>query len=204
MRDATTRAERFAHRYDDNVAPINREIVDPLRKVPGREATPYVDPATGGINARLLLLLSDPGPMAAGNEAASGMLSWDNDDDTAAMCRNLFARAGISWSNCVPWNVVPWPKRTLSAADWREGISLLPELLLRVPHIEVVLPLGIQVGRAWDKLIGQHPSLGELEDPRGPHPSKRGLTFNPNGERQSRDVGIQQLEAVFASAAALL
>lgn len=76
------RAERFAARYDGVAEPLNL-FVDELRDVRRTGDIPYVDPRCGGVEARLLTLLMDPGPKAHGNPEASGLLSWDNDDPTA-------------------------------------------------------------------------------------------------------------------------
>lgn len=204
MSDSEERNARLAQRYAAHVEPINRGIVDRLRRSPGRSETPYVDPASGGVNALLLLLLSDPGPRAAGSGRSSGMISWDNDDDTAEMCARLFAEVGISWQDALPWNVVPWPTSSLRRADWEAGGRIVLDLLDLCPRLVCVLPLGIQVGREWDALRRSSRRAAGLTRLTGPHPSKRGLTFSPDGHRQARTEGVRQLEDVFARASLLI
>src|SRR5687768_11017121 len=53
---------------------------------------PLFDPASGGVNAKVLLLLKSPGPASSG----SGLNSPDNDDPTAANVFAAMAEAGLS------------------------------------------------------------------------------------------------------------
>lgn len=204
MRDPAVRASRLARRYEAHVAPINRDIVDELRKQPGNEGTPYTDPEAGGVDAELLFLLRDPGPKAAGNVSSSGLLSWDNDDDTAELCAEQFERAGIPWRAAVPWNVVPWPRATIRDSDWRAGRAVLARLLAVSPRLKCVMPLGIEVAREWALLAQTDAHAASLVVFRGPHPSRRGLTFAQDGTRQTLLDGVTQLEEAFDRAAGLL
>lgn len=204
MRDPDVRTARYAARYDDHVAAINREVVDRLRRTAGREATPYVDPTTGGVDARLLFLGIDPGPKAAGGTNASGMLSWDNDDDTAAMCARHFELSGIPWSAAMPWNVVPWPTPSLRSIDFAHGRATLAELLGVLPNVVIIMTLGITVHRQWQLVLATGGKSKLIQEVRTPHPSKRGLTFDVDGNRQSRAAGERQLREAFVRIAEML
>ena len=61
MADAGFRDQQWLNRYSDHIAPINR-LVNELRNDGIHGWAPYVAPMYGGVNARLLSALRDPGP----------------------------------------------------------------------------------------------------------------------------------------------
>jgi hypothetical protein len=65
--------------------------VDELRSE-GRGWAPYVAPIYGGVNARLLSVLRDPGPMTDPTARGSGFLCLENDDPAAERFATLLAR----------------------------------------------------------------------------------------------------------------
>ena len=65
-----------------HVAPINA-LVDDLRQW-GRGWVPYVAPIYGGVNAQMLSVLRDPGPMTDSAGKGSGFLCLENDDAAAS------------------------------------------------------------------------------------------------------------------------
>lgn len=62
MADRAFRREQEAGRYAPHVQPVN-EFVDALREPDGRGWLPHVAPWHGGVEARVLSVLRDPGPM---------------------------------------------------------------------------------------------------------------------------------------------
>ena len=196
MRDPNVRARRFAARYDEPASSLNR-FVDQLRSARGVADVPYVDPTCGGAKARLLTLLMDPGPMAHGRNEASGMLSWDNDDPTAAEMARQLAGVGISWDLAVPWNASPWPGSAQPAA----AQDALVHFLGLLPDLEVCMPMGGKAQAAWDRLLRDEPGFTRIHRIDAPHPSIRGLT---RGGRQTADVGKAVLRDAFAKAALVL
>jgi len=60
MADPVVRNEQWQRRFDTHIEPINL-LVDELR-ISERGWLPYVAPMYGGVNARLLSVLRDPGP----------------------------------------------------------------------------------------------------------------------------------------------
>jgi hypothetical protein len=80
MADPVFRNEQWQRRFDTHIEPINL-LVDELR-ISERGWLPYVAPMYGGVNARLLSVLRDPGPKTR-SEDGSGFLSMENDDPTA-------------------------------------------------------------------------------------------------------------------------
>lgn len=66
-----------------HVAPLN-DLADRIAEAEGlgRGEVPYVDPDTGGVGARMLVLLDNPSTKAE-SATGSGLLSLDNNDRTA-------------------------------------------------------------------------------------------------------------------------
>lgn len=110
MRDADFRAEQLNGLRAGHIAPIT-DLVDHLRNSGQGLWAPYVAPMYGGIHARLLSVLRDPGPKTNVDRGGSGFLSMENDDATAERISGLFAEAGIEASEIVPWNAYPWYQR---------------------------------------------------------------------------------------------
>jgi len=74
-------ADKRRRIHDRHVAPLNR-LVEEMNA--GREhLAPWFDPDGGGISARVLFLLENPGRRATAT-GGSGFISADNKDDTAA------------------------------------------------------------------------------------------------------------------------
>lgn len=88
MAHASFRTEQEAGRYADHVRPINK-LVDELSDSE-RGWMPHVAPAHGGVNARVLTILRDPGPMTR-TGTGSGFLCVENDDQTAQTQMELMA-----------------------------------------------------------------------------------------------------------------
>src|SRR5258708_3149377 len=77
MADGKFRLEQHQPRYAPHVRPIN-EMVDGLRDQDGRGWMPHVAPWHGGVQARVLSVLRDPGPKTA-DDVGSGFLCVEND-----------------------------------------------------------------------------------------------------------------------------
>lgn len=152
--DPSVVAAKMARIREPHVAPLN-ELADRVAEAEGlrRGEVPYVDPDTGGVNARMLVLLDNPSTKAESTSGAS-LLSLDNNDRTARNCREAYARHGVDWGDVVHWNVVPFPvagvknggstpaERARGAHWTREAVSLLPNL-------EIVLLLGGSARDGW-------------------------------------------------------
>ena len=126
---------------------------------------PLFDPASGGVNSKVLLLLESPGPASSG----SGFNSPDNDDPTAANVFAAMAEAGLSRRVSLSWNVVPWhlKNREPSPADLRAAVPYLVELLRMLTALKAVVVLGRPAGTGWT-LSGRGHKLKVFN---APHPS---------------------------------
>jgi uracil-DNA glycosylase len=155
-KDSAFLAAKQARLWESHVGPIN-QFVDQIRHEIAREwqeahqsaappvFVPYVDPDSGGIQARVLFVLESPaGPAALG----SGMLSADNNDETAKNVWRSYQASGMPRTYGLHWNAVPWyvgdgkKNKKVTASDVTRGRDYLCQLLDLAPSIRVVLALG--------------------------------------------------------------
>ncbi|RKT68959.1 uracil-DNA glycosylase [Saccharothrix variisporea] len=155
---------------------------------------PLFDPASGGINAKVLLLLESPGPKSVA-KGGSGFISLDNDDQTAVNGFTAMAEAGLSRQVCLNWNVVPWylSGHAPTPADLRAAIPYLVELLRMLKSLKAVVVLGTPAGTGWN-LSGKGYGLKVFN---APHPSPQSI----NRDRATR---WPQLVEAFRQAAAAI
>jgi uracil-DNA glycosylase len=135
---------------------------------PDGASVPDVDPCDGGTRARVLFLLEAPGPKAV----ASGFVSRNNPDETAKNTFELQAEAGLSRSDVVLWNVVPWyigDGRRIRAARGADVVAAavwLDRFMALLPALRAVVLVGNAASRvAPDRFARQIPVL------RSRHPS---------------------------------
>lgn len=155
-KDSAFLAVKQARLWEGHVAPIN-QFVDRIRFETAEEwaqshqgapppvFVPYVDPDSGGTQARVLFVLESPaGPAALG----SGMLSADNDDETAKNVWRAYQASGMPRTYGLHWNAVPWyvgdgkRNRKVTPADVERGKGYLLQILDLAPAVNVVLALG--------------------------------------------------------------
>lgn len=159
MRSADFRAEQRECRFDAHIAPIN-EFVGTLQNLDGRGWLPEVAPLHGGIDARVLSILRDPGPKTLDDGGGSGFLCVENDDPTAETQAQLFSDRGIPLRTVLPWNAYPWYIDRKPRADELElGAEVLGRLVDLVPTLRVVLLQGKDAESVWKRLQKQRPSL---------------------------------------------
>lgn len=117
--------------------PIHR-LVERIRSDTG-SAVPDIAPEGPGIDAKVLVVLRDPGRLGALKTRVLSPLR--NNDQTAKNQRALFAAAGLDSAVCVFWNAVPWDLRGRkpSRSDVRGGAGYLAALveLFTVPPVVV-------------------------------------------------------------------
>jgi hypothetical protein len=158
MADAGFREQQWSRRYDPHIAPINR-YVDQLTAEGGRGWAPYVAPIYGGVHARLLSVLRDPGPMTR-TDVGSGFLCMENDDATAEAISRLCSDAGIDAQDIVPWNAYPWYiNRAPNGSEVDSGVEPLKHVIDLLPQLRVVMLHGGSAHAAWKKLTRRYPSL---------------------------------------------
>ncbi|HET8994982.1 MAG TPA: GreA/GreB family elongation factor, partial [Rhodococcus sp. (in: high G+C Gram-positive bacteria)] len=148
--DKAYRDEMYRRRADPNVRSIN-SYVDRLRSERPGVFIPYVAPTYGGVHARLLTLMQDPGPKTdPANHNGSGMICLENADLTAARQKYFMGQAGIDVSQIVSWNAYPWPKpHPQTDASDRAAAAALRGFLELLPHLEVMILNGVVARRVW-------------------------------------------------------
>jgi hypothetical protein len=191
-RESNEVARKLARLREPHVAPLTA-FVERLRvERGGGEAVPWFDPAEAGTRARILILLEAPGPRATGPggprpaSAGSGIISPDNDDQSAANMWHLLREAGIERArDVVTWNVVGWYVgdgtriRAVTVRDMDEARESLRALIRLLPNLRVVVLLGRKASRAWARAA---PASG-VEVVEAPHPSPRALNGRPDRRR---------------------
>ena len=170
MRAPAVRASRLAAIREPHVAPLNQYVDDLRRRT--RLEVPWIDPADGGVNARILFLLEKPGPMTStmGKKAGSGFISSDNDDPSAENSFLFWQRVGMPRSLVARWNVIPgWNgTRKITTSELDAGVGELKTLLPLLPEIRSVVFVGKQAAKAA-KLVRR---LGDFHFFESAHPSR--------------------------------
>lgn len=196
------RDRQWADRYAPHIAPVN-EYVDELREM-GRGWAPYVAPLHGGVEARVLSILRDPGP-ATQDEVGSGFICVEKDDGSAELQSILLEEAGISLYELLPWNAYPWYiNRKPKACELDAGVETILHLLELAPKLEVVLLQGGDADHAWRRLLRIVPGVERergLTVVRTFHPSPQALFVRDPAERAAR---VARRRAAFHEVAALL
>ena len=159
MRDPQFRQQQKDGLRAPHVAPINA-LVDELIDPAGRGWVPYVAPAYGGVNARVLNIHRDPGPKTHSDLGGSGFLSPENDDASAERFATLLDSAGIAVGETLSWNAYPWYiGRKPRAAELEAGVEPLRRLVALLPNLRVVMLHGGDARNGWKRLARRHPDL---------------------------------------------
>jgi hypothetical protein len=157
------RKEQWDRRFAPHICEIN-EYVESLACERGE--VPYVAPLYGGVNARLLTILRDPGPMTQIGKG-SGFICMENDDPTAEALCKYYQDAQIPAQHIVPWNAYPWYiNKKPSIAQLRAGAETISHLIKILPKLQVVMLHGNEAHKVWTFLsedILQHIAMHEIK-----------------------------------------
>ena len=202
MSNVSYRNEQWNCRYDSHIAPVNY-FVDTLRGY-GYGEIPYVAPIYGGVNAKLLTILRDPGPMTQVG-IGSGFISMENDDATAETICNYYSDAGINAEDVMPWNAYPWYiNRTPKTFELERAVEPFIELLSMLPKLKVIMLHGCTAKNFWKKLVKQHQGLlfnKDLHVIETYHTSKQAFWHK---DREVRAQRRENLKKAFADASRIL
>jgi len=107
---------------------------------------PGFDPENGNEHAKYLFVLEAPGPKAV----ATGVVSFDNPDRTAANFRAQLQEAGIDRKDIAIWNVVPWYLgngegtriRSALARDVKLGLTYLEAVIQAIGGLRCIVLVG--------------------------------------------------------------
>jgi Uracil DNA glycosylase superfamily. len=186
MSDKDFLADQCSRLHEAHIAPITG-FVDSLRTP--KMWLPYVAPMHGGVNARMLTILRDPGKGTL-YETGSGMLSVENDDQTAETQFGLMEQAGLTPADFTPWNAYPWfIDRNPTDAELLDASPTLVGLLELLPNLVVVMLQGGQAQAAWRIALEAQPSLRRrrLITLETYHPSVQALR-TPSPEERARRI----------------
>ena len=193
MRYTAVRARRKSLIWEPHVEQLN-QYVDKLRAYTRMEV-PYVDPLLGGVEASLLFVFQDPGPMTAATKG-SGFLSLNNDDRTAEFTNNSLRSMKIPWKEILFWNAVPWHGSNLTAPEIKRGTQTLRELIHLLAELQAVVLVGNVAKQAGKYLAhdgfaryekgGENILLGHRNQPKifsSYHPSRKSAVQRTRIER---------------------
>ncbi len=179
------------HQEEAHVAPINKFVAQ-LQDRDGRGWMPEIPPTCGGVRARVLTVLRDPGKYTL----RSGLLSIENRDPTTTAQMALFDKFGIPYCDVLPWNAYPWYiDRKPAKQELDAGAVVLADLVDLAPHLRVVLLQGNEAAAAWDRVVRSRPRLVEqrgLEVLKCIHPSPQALWTNDATQREARKLKQQR------------
>jgi hypothetical protein len=106
------------------------------------------------------------------------MLCIENDDDSAALQRDLLASAGITPRDLTPWNAYPWfrydQNSGLTSPKITEGPDPLRWIVDNMQDLEVALLQGGEAQTLWKRFARKAPRLAgryavvETYHPAGP------------------------------------
>ena len=149
---------------------------------------PWADPDSGGIHSRILFLHESPGPAASAGHG-SGVISTDNNDQSAARFWRLSREARLDRRSYIPWNVVPWyVSSTAKAANAAnaDAIAALPYLhqfVSLLTELRVVVVMGGFAEHWWLRYL-RRPDSPVLPLVCSPHSSASARRSRPDFERE--------------------
>jgi hypothetical protein len=166
---------------ESHVRPLNTLVTDWNE---GGRQVPWADPDSGGTTSRILFLHESPGPAAAAAHG-SGVISPDNNDQTAQPFWRLSHLAGLDRTSYINWNVVPWyvsATRTAATPTKRDASDALPYLhqfVSALTGLRVVVVMGGFAEHWWLQYLRQ-PESPVLPLITSPHPSASARRSRPH------------------------
>ena len=151
MKNAEYRLQQCAKKFDYPIGPINQLVCELNEN--NELKVPFVAPIYGGVNARMLSIMRDPGPMAD-EQKGSGFIGMENDDPTAERLCNLCERH-LQVSDLMLWNSYPWYINSIpKVAQLKAGLEPLKRLLDLLPNLRVIMLHGVVTKDSW-KFFGE-------------------------------------------------
>lgn len=115
----------------------------------------------GGIQARLLTVLTSPGTAAHAAPRGTGFLCIENPDPAAANMKNLLAEARISPLDMIPWNACPWFTKEAKPTTEELNVGVDPwiKLIALLPDLRAIMLLGGAAHDGWRRVLRRRPDL---------------------------------------------
>lgn len=178
---------------DPDVQPL-REWLDRFHQLYPARRCPHFDPASGGVSARVLVVLKSPGKRPVGDAAQdAAFVSIDNPDETSANLWRALEEAGLDQREVLLWNIVPWylaaEAKGPTADDLAAGSKALYELLALLPNVQTVVLAGGEAQKSWEKHLAYRVTRRTVSVP------------NPGPQALTRAGATAKLQAGLKSAA---
>jgi uracil-DNA glycosylase len=176
----------------EHVAPLN-DLVRQWRASTGPPRfVPWFDPDSGGTAARVLILLQSPAAstIQSGPEALS---SEDNPNASSRALRAARIEAGLSRTDCLRWNIIPWAVpggRAPTVADLDAARAALHAVLCLLPELSGIVTLGGHALTGVMRYFTLHPDPVIVRVLAAPHPSP--ANGHRRAERHERTVRALQ------------
>lgn len=193
--------ERHARLGEPHVAPL-MTLVARIADETG-EHVPAVDPESGGVDSRILVLRRDPRCSAVRGPA---MTSVHRDDPASGNLLVCLEAAGLTVGDVLFWHVVPWwiddPARSdgarrSPAQQARRAAPYLAAIVALLPRLRAVVLLGRDTEQAWARAVGAQALPADVVVFTAPHPSPLAWnTREPDGTPRR-----ERTKAAFAHAA---
>lgn len=186
LKDTHELALRLERIDEPHVRALN-DFVRDLRKERDERAVPWFDPDGAGVNARILFLAEAPGPQSTA-QSGSGIISPDNDDQTAENTYRFRDAAGADPACLTHWNIVPWyvgdgsKIRGATVTDLADAAPSLERLLGLLPRVRVVMLVGSKAQLGWER--HRPASAAGLPTVACPHPSATNVNTRPGTKDQ--------------------
>lgn len=184
-RDRAFLTGKLSRIHDPHIAPLNG-LVEAWH-AQGMQV-PWADPDSGGIHSRILFLHESPGPAASARHG-SGIISPDNNDQTAARFWRLSRDAGLPRNAYINWNIVPWyvsatgANANASPADGRAALPYLHQFVSLLTALRVIVLMGGFAEHWWLRYLrrADSPVLALIV---APHPSASARRSRPDFEQE--------------------
>lgn len=160
--------------WASHVAPLNR-LAERWRRdeTEGMRFVPWFDPDSGGVHARVLILLESPAASTV-QTGPTALSSEDNDNPSSRAFRAARIESGLDRADYLRWNIIPWASsapRAPSPTALDAARPALHELLQCLPQLTGIVALGNSALTGMMRYLTLHadplivPVLG------APHPS---------------------------------
>ncbi|HBC5730386.1 TPA: uracil-DNA glycosylase [Escherichia coli] len=139
---------------------------------------PWIDPADGGVQARILILLQSP----ARSELVPRFVSLDNPCPSQQNLHRFLKQAGIKRKDIILWNTMPWltisgKKISPTRNNIRRGVEVIKSLMPLLKDLTVIILAGSVALQTRPFFEREYPHVTLLTMP---HPSPLSLCRAPS------------------------